>query len=381
MSASLPAETAPACCHKTVSRSEAGFCPECGQPAIRCMAHSECGSLLNSRDRCEVCVWPELILDAGAMVDARRGGVMSLPLTVTNQSPVGLPLFVTAIHVREGLGEWKHQPQSWERLDSRQSAPAVVRAEDLSSIGAHRIEILLLVATRWRWREERFAFSAGLTLTVSEPDPEGGHNVRIQGDTVGPTTVYISDRSTRNAEAANAQSQPVELVLTRADTCEREFRLRGHENGLLTPRSVRLAFRGFAENEAPPAGLIAGEGGFWRAGRDRTHAQGGTGNIRLLARGPDGTVDEALSRAISRHHFDIYVESGRLMLRVQGQHGLKVNDRACRRGECVEINDGDLIHPVARRPSALSIRADFSVEHGSTESVMLTALAPQASGA
>jgi len=110
MNVSLPSTTQRACCHKTVSRSEAGFCPECGQPAIRCMAHSECGSLLNSRDRCEVCVWPELILDAGAMVDVRRGGVMSLPLTVTNQSPVGLPLFVTAIHVREGLGRCSSPP-------------------------------------------------------------------------------------------------------------------------------------------------------------------------------------------------------------------------------------------------------------------------------
>ena len=370
-----------ACCYRLAQSVEAGFCPDCGKPVVRCMAHAECGSVLNDGERCEVCVWPELTLDAGAMVEASRGGAMSLPLTVRNLSPVGLPLFVTGIYSREGRGEWEQEPQSWERLDKGRSAPVVVRADDLDKVGAHRIEILLLVASRWRWREERFAFTAGLTLTVSEPDTEGGHNIQIQGDSVGPTTVYVSDRRTRESTVADTRDAPVELALTRADTAEREFGLRGHADGTLTPRWVALRFSGFGADEAPLAGPIAGEGGLYRAGRERTRAAGGQGDIRLLVRGADGQLDEALSRSLSRHHFDLYVESGRLMLRVQAQYGLKLNDRNCRRGDLVEINDGDVIRPLAKSPGAIALRADFEIHNGVTDSVTLSALAPHAPGA
>lgn len=360
------------CCYRHKARGEAGFCPDCGKPAIRCMAHSECGSILNDGERCEVCVAPKLTLDAGAMVEARLGGGLSLPLSMTNTSPTELPLFVTAVYSREGRGEWQAEPQSWERLDRGKSAPVVVHADNLDRVGTHRVEVLVLVATRWRWREERYAFTAGLTLNIAEPDDQGGHNIQISGDSVGPTTIYVSDRRTTGERAGSGAGQPVELALTRADTAERDFGLRGHEGGLITPKSASLRFVGFRKTEAPASGLISGEGGMYRFGRERTEAEGGQGDVRLIVRDRAGMEDEDLSARISRHHFDLYVESSCLKLRVQGQNGLKVNTANHRRGDVVELSPGDVIRPVASAPDTLGLQLDFDVFNGVTDTVVIS---------
>lgn len=336
------------------------------------MAHSECGGLLNDGERCEICVHPELELDAGAMVEARLGSGLSLPFSVRNASPKDLPLFVMGIYSREGRGDWHPEPQGWERLDKGRSAPVIVQVDDLERVGTHRVDVLLIMATRWRWREERFAFTAGLTLNISEPDDQGGHNIQVSGDTVGPTTIYVSDRRTGERQSGGAAPQPVAMTLTRADGEERRLGLRGHEGGLITPKSASVRFVGFRPGEAPPSGPISGEGGIYRFGRDRTASEGGQGDIRLLVRAPGGAEDEALSAQISRHHFDLYIESSCLKLRVQGQNGLKVNGVSQRRGKVVELSSGDVIQPVSVVPDALGLHLDFDVFNGVTDTVVIS---------
>ncbi|MEM1149192.1 MAG: FHA domain-containing protein [Pseudomonadota bacterium] len=306
------------------------------------------------------------------MTQATVGSGLTLPLTVRNASPVGLPLFVTNIYSRWGRGEWQEEQKSWERLDTGKSAPANIHTERLETSGTYRIEVLIMLATRWRWREERFAFTSSFTMTVAEPDDRGGHDIDIQGDTVGPVTVYVSDRRTQGPSDVKASSEAVELVLTRADSAERQFGLRGNDDGLITPKTARLAFRGFVREDAPPDGLIGGEAGIYRVGRDRTRPGGGQGDLRLQILDRQGQPDEARARMISRHHFDLYIECGRLMLRVQGQNGLRLNEKTLRRGDAVSLESGDVLYPVARGRDDLQLVFDFDVHAGSTNSVTIT---------
>ncbi|MCI4644103.1 MAG: FHA domain-containing protein [Hyphomonadaceae bacterium] len=381
MSSAISPFTERACCHRTTLAHEAAFCGECGKPAVRCMAHSECGGLLDVGDLCQVCVWPEVVLDASAMREAQRGGVMTLPLKLKNASTVGLPLFVTGVYSREGRGEWQAEPQSWERLDSGREATVIVRAEDLERVGPHRVEVLFTVATRWRWREERYAFVTSVDFTVGEPPKENGHNINVSGDNVGPTTVYISQSSsTSPLLSSGLPEQDVELDLVRADIVEREMGLRGDSKGVYTPKSVRLCFDGFADGEAPKMSLLDGDSGLLSFGRLRARPAGGTGDIRMLVRGANGETDEDRSLQISRQHFHLYIESGRVMVRVNSEAGMTLNGERQSRGAVREINDGAVIHPLVKDPAALSLTFRFDIHNGVTDEITISAKNAQSRG-
>lgn len=364
-----------ACCHRTTLTHEAAYCGECGKPAVRCMAHSECGGLLDAGDLCQVCVWPEVVLDASAMREAQRGGVMTLPLKLKNASTVGLPLFVTGVFSREKRGDWQAEPQSWERLDSGREATVIVRAEDLERVGPHRVEVLFTVATRWRWREERYAFVTSVDFTVGEPDKDNGHNINVSGDNVGPTTVYISQSSGGGGPLLRGldDHQDVELELVRADIVEREMGLRGDSEGVYTPKAVRLIFKGFAEGEAPKMSLLDGDSGLLSFGRLRARPAGGTGDIRLLVHDRNGAVDEDRSLQISRQHFHLYIESGRLMLRVRSEAGLTLNGTRQARGAVCEVTDGAVIQPLSKDPGAMALSFSFDVHNGVTDEITISA--------
>ena len=362
------------CCYRTALSADAAFCGECGGPILRCAAFEECGGLVDTDGRCGVCVAPELIL--GSTRTTRVGGVVSLPFVVRNASSVGRPLVVDRLLVRENGGAWRDQELTWERLDAGATAPATVTTSPLSNAGSHRIDVTLVVSSRWRWREEVMAFSAGLELDVAGSD---GVNVQqtIHVDSeamAGAGTIYAPLRFDGGGPVSAETLDARQLDLVRASRIERELGLRGDEAGLSVPRAVRTEWVGFPADSAPAAGPIATRDGLVGVGRSRTALQGGDGDVRLLALDGAGGVDEAGSLRISRRHFSLWIQNDRLMLRVDSSRGAEVAGARVAGGECVALRDGDRFAPFtggsgARGPS-VSVR--FDAHHGVVHTVRFT---------
>ncbi len=364
------------CCYKSALDREATFCGDCGKPLLRCMACEECAGLLDDRGLCTVCVAPYLQVDAGALTAAKVGSAVARPMSIGNLSGVGRPLFVTGLWSREGSGSWREENLGWERLDAGESRPISVVANQIERSGAHGLQLLVALASRWRWRQENFAFTANLTLMVDDVGSDKGPVVNIGGESAGHgNLVYISGKNDTKPDVQRSD-EAVQLTLIRAEREERRLSLRGLDTDNWVPRNAELVWKDFGEGDAPFNGPIMTQDGVLAAGRSRTRRQGGEGDVRLLVFDAAGGLDETASRLISRRHFELYIESDRLVLRVTAGSGLRVNGNAFGEGKTVRLADGDVIAPLVSAPDTLGLRVNFRTEHGSARQITLQRLIP-----
>lgn len=371
----LPPRTQTECCYTSALQKDATFCGDCGKPIVRCMAAEECGGLLDDNGLCTVCVAPYLQVDAGALTAARVGGAVALPMSLANLSAVGRPLFVTGLWSREASGAWKEETIGWERLDAGETRPVTIVADEILKAGAHSLQVLVGIASRWRWRQENFAFTAQVTLMVEDPSSEKAPVVNIGGQSAGHgNLVYISGKGEQKA-AREVASEALRLQMVRAERDERRLGLRGVNPNLSVPRRAEIRWQGFGKGDAPINGPILTPDGVLAAGRVRTHGQGGQGDIRLLVESAGGAVDEEISRMISRRHFELYIESDRLMLRVNGSGGVRVNSDAYGEGKTISLADGDTIAPIISLPQSLALKISFQSDHGSVRSINIQRVA------
>lgn len=368
----IPQRTQDPCCYTAALDSEATFCGECGKPLMRCMAIEECGGLLDDHGLCTVCVSPDLQVDAGATIAARVGGAVAIPMSISNYSVVGRPLFITGIWSREAGGGWRSQSLGWERLAAGETRPISITASELNHAGAHNIEILIAMASRWKWREECFAFSTSLQLTVDEDSSGTGPVVNIGGESAGHgNVVYIGGKGDK-AQSFQTAETAIHLKLVRADKEERRLGLRGIDETHWVPKDATFRWRGFANADVPADGPIATPDGLLAVGRARTRKKGGLGDVRMLVLAADGTLKEDLSRLISRRHYELYVQCDRLMLRVTSEAGVRVGGEAYGPGKTVKLQDGDTISPLVKSPDALAISIKFQSELGAVRSISMT---------
>lgn len=357
------------CCYTSALDRNATFCGDCGKPLMRCMAAEECAGLLDDRGLCTVCVAPYLQVDAGALTVAKVGGAVALPMSIGNLSGVQRPLFVTGLWSREASGPWREESLGWERLDAGESRPMSVVANQIERAGAHGLQLLVAMASRWRWRQENFAFIANLTLMVEDPSSDKGPVVNIGGESAGHgNLVYISGKN-ESKPTLQQSDQAVPLPLIRAEREERRLGLRGLDADNWVPRNAEFSWVGFGEGDAPFDGPIMTQDGMLAVGRSSTRRHSGEGDVRLLVFAPSGELDETSSRLISRRHFELYIESDRLILRVTAGSGLRVNGNAYGEGKMVRLADGDVIAPIVSSPEMLGLRVSFRVEHGSARRI------------
>lgn len=359
------------CCYTAALDPAAIYCDDCGKPIVRCMAAEECGGLLDDHGLCTVCVAPYLQIDAGALTGARVGGAVALPMSLANLSTVARPLFVTGLWSREATGAWREESLGWERLDAGETRPISIVAREIERAGAHGLQVMVALASRWRWRQENFAFTASLTLMVEDESSENGPVVNIGGESAGHgNLVYISGKNDKDT-GPQTTDEAVRLAMVRAEREERRLGLRGLDADTWVARNAALCWSGFNENDVPFDGPILTPDGVLGAGRSRTRRYGGEGDVRLLVTSPDGGVDEELSRAISRRHMEFYIENDRLVLRVTGGGGLRVNGEAYGEGKTIRLVDGAVISPLVNAPDRLSMKVSFRMEHGSVERILI----------
>lgn len=361
------------CCVRSALDIDAAFCDECGRPLIRCMANAECGGLLDANGMCPVCVNLELSLDAGAASTVREGGRLALPLVIRNASKVGRPVFIQGLWIKEDDGELREIKLPFQRLDPQSSANAGVRTSTLDYAGVHQVDLLIAASTRYQWREEQYVFASYILFPVESRTPGGpSTTINVNADAVGAGfTVYNPTRiEAERAAGAAASAAPLPLKMIHADLAERDLKLRGYDSNVQVPRRVELNWRGFQKGTAPFDGPIVKPSGLLLAGRNSV----GAGNDLCLR-----VDDDALTVTISRLLFSLYTESGRFMLRVDGQYGLRINDQSHERTETVALNHGDVIQPLRKHPEALGISVSFETEHGTVKRIVLTRV-PAAEG-
>ncbi|MEO9970855.1 MAG: FHA domain-containing protein [Hyphomonadaceae bacterium] len=337
------------------------------------MASAECGSLLDDQGLCPVCVKPQLALDAGAAATVREGGKLALPLTISNVSPVGRPLFITALWMKEDDGELREITLPFKRLDPGDTANVGIRTAVLDYAGVHQVDLRVAVATRYQWREEEYVFSSAIIFPVETKDPSGPvTNIHVDGDAGPGFTVYNPTRI-ENDRAAGRDTHIAAIPLNtiRADRSERLLKRRGYEDGLIVPRGVEFDWSGFDDGDAPFEGPILQPSGLLCFGRNATTLETGANSVRLLV-GESGKINKDVSLGISRQHFTIYTESGRLMLRVDSQFGLRVNDQSLGRTKTIALCDGDVIRPLRKTPDALEISIGFEVQQDTVQRILVS---------
>ncbi|WP_341197857.1 FHA domain-containing protein [Hyphomonas chukchiensis] len=364
------------CCFRASLDRDATFCDECGSPLQRCMATDECGGLLDAAGCCPVCVAPELSLDAGSATSVRVGGTLALPLIVSNNSPVGRPLFVEEMRIQGDDGEQRPVDLTFQRLNSGSTAEVGLRTGVLETAGLHRFDVHITVATRYLWREERYVFTTSIAIPVDREGPsEIVQNYNIQADAIGAgMTIYNPTRIQKEREAGIATyAEPIRITLRRADTLERTLGHRGYAGNLAVTKSTELVWQGFDKGHAPYDGPIRTHTGVLGIGRASNAPEGGMNDVRLLI-SRKGEIDEDASIHISRRHFQLFIENDRLMLRVESQNGLLVGDQALRRGKMVALRDGDLIRPLVRSPDAIALKVQFETRHDEVDRIILKRL-------
>ena len=334
------------------------------------MAHADCGGLLNDTGLCGVCVDFELSLDTGAASAVREGGKLALPLLIKNTSTVSRPIFITGLWIKEDDGQLREVSLPFERLEPQSAARAALRTGRLNVAGIHQVDLLIAVSTRYQWREERFVFASYVVFPVEPKDPGGASTVvNVTANEVGAGfTVYNPTRiEADRAAGVSAHAAPMALNVVRADAAELDRKVRGYETGLVVPRHVEIAWQGFDEDETPFEGPIVKPSGLLLAGRkSRDHGN----DVCLRVKG--SSDDDRSSLAISRLLFSIYTESGRLMMRVEGQYGLRLNGHSLDRTQTAQLEDGDLIQVLRKNPDLFGIRVKFEVQHQRVSRIVMT---------
>ena len=215
------------------------------------------------------------------------------------------------------------------------------------------------------WREETVAFSTGFEITIEEGKSlTVQQNIHYAGDAPQTgATIYAPLRVTSDSGSSNAEpgSESQVLQLTRASVYERSLGLRGSDDGRRVLRNSVLRWRGF--DDAPADGPIVTTDGLVVLGRSRTKNQGGSTDVRMLIHNPDGSLDEANSRGISRNHCCLWIENDRLMLRAESELGAWCDGHKVLRGKAVELRNGSRFSPSQKNPSLCQIQARFDIEH------------------
>jgi hypothetical protein len=312
---------------------------------------------------CPVCVAPQLMIDPRAVIKARKGDRLSIPLILMNGSTVGRPLWVKRIVKRLG-DQYESLALTWEQVEARTERHFSVDVPPLVDGGTTTAGLIIVVASRYKNIEEEYAFEAEMLITVS-----GGQDGNTTINVTNTNSTYYAPVHGETPSAGPAPSGPTTLNLQPAEVYELAQGIRGYRaEKLRVPRHVEFAFAGFPEHDAPAAGATAMQRGRLACGRNsRTPDPGAdavANDVCLRAYDGQGVVDEPGTMAISRHHFDLLVLNDRLCVHTRSTRGLELNGKTLESGEIAVLAPGDRLVPIPGRPDKLVLEFDFSSSFG-----------------
>jgi hypothetical protein len=368
-----------ACCLRHAANLGAAVCPDCGNLLLRCMAFSECQSLVSPTQACTACVAPVLMIDKGAVVNSKKGERFSVPLILLNASPARLPLWVKRI-VRWTDGTGEPMALTWERIDAGSERRFAVDTPPMNVGGTYTLQLIVVVASRYKALEETYAFGTSMSVTVTSPDDKAAPNIVFTGNTFGDDALVHSrlDTETSTATEPKGLQDRTMLPLERAEKYELDEGIRGYRHERLRVlRSTECGFSGFGSADRPPAGAAALGGGrlaFGRNSRTR-HPEHNPAPNDVCLRAYDartGAIDEPATLAISRHHFDLLVLNDRLCVQARATSGMQVNGSQLEAGDVLPLVNGDRIVPIPGRPDKLTLQVSFAQAIDTVERVDIT---------
>ena len=168
------------CCHREALSTDTAFCPECGRTLLRCMSFSECFSLVTPMGHCPVCIAPELAIEKGAVLQARVGERLSIPLVLRNASSVERPIWVTSAVKSEGESR-EPIALTWEQIDANSERSFTLATSPFAQAGVQQIGVIVTIASRHKGREERYAFAGSVNVAVEGQEQQIVQNINLSG--------------------------------------------------------------------------------------------------------------------------------------------------------------------------------------------------------
>lgn len=373
-----------ACCRSRALDPDAVVCPDCGRLLLRCPGFSECHGLVLPWEACGLHVAPRLELDRGALLQARIGEAVALPLIFRNESHTGTTLRVDRILKRETGTELEDVRLLWDRLGPGEERKLHLETGILDAGGSRRVDVIAVVSARLGETVETWAWAAEILLRVKPGEKREIHqHIHVEGSRfeagaaavvqTGPST---GERSTFGQESGVLSSRVPIAEFHRAELFELEQGLRGYAAAKLrVPRSVELRTTGFPLADAfPPSRLFASRPAL-RCGRNsrKAAAQNPTPNdltLRVYERA-DGSLDRERSLRISGHLFDLYVRCDRLCIRAAGRDPLDVSGEEVPPGGERAIVSGDRIRLLRGSTGAFDVVFGFEAEEGEVQRISL----------
>ena len=359
------------CCRRSANEADTAFCPECGQTLYRC-AYPGCRSLINPTGHCPLCVSPELYVEKGAVLVAKKDECLTIPFVLLNASPVNHALSVR--HLFRYGKDVKNEPVpiGWEKLEAGRERTFSVQTEPFAGSGTIHLGLIVVVASRIEEIEELYAFAGEMMIDVERGSVEPAHiSMDLRGASFGDGTWIHGNQKQAEAGFKKRQTAALQtrlpIPLERQDRYERENGYRGYkESGIRIPRNVSLVYDGFPANDKPIDGPLLGPQPVIRCGRNsrRFDAQKNPQPNDLCLRIYDprsGELDAEASSAISRRACDFIIQNDRLYVRPFSDTALTRNGAPLKSGDPVVVNHGDSFAMPVKSIKILSFGAKFRI--------------------
>jgi hypothetical protein len=357
-----------ACCREAASGDRASlFCPECAHPLLRCAA-SGCGGLVTPLGHCPACIDLRLSLEQGAVLDARLGECLEVPLSLRNNA-CARSLSIRKV-VRDEMHVHDEVPISWERLDPGQTRAFKVATRPFEHAGLRSLKVTIVACAALDDVEERYAFSGDVAIDVEGRDADRDVTINLGGAHLGTGTMVVANS---RADADRKRPAPLEarteVPLERAERYEVEGGYRGYpETGVRLPRSAEFAYAGFPAADTPPNGPLlqravirCGRNG--RAREGRQDAQPNDLCLRVYD-AASGELDRDASAAISRRACDLLLANDRLYVRSLTDTAVAVNGERLSAGTARIVAHGDALTLPAVQGRKVTIGVAFKVSGG-----------------
>ena len=154
------------------------------------MAFTECRSLVTPTQPFLRAWRLVLTIDAGAVVTAKAGERMSVPLILLNSSTAGRTLWLKRVAKREE----KNITLPWEQLDARTERHISLDTPPMAVGGTYTPNVILVLATRYKSIEEGYVFASAVSVKVATSD-------------AGPQSVSVISGTSQDTAAGQRHRQ------------------------------------------------------------------------------------------------------------------------------------------------------------------------------
>ena len=364
------------CCEDSAKDSKAANCGQCGNALLRCHGYAVCGALLEHGGHCEHHVNPVLELDPG-FSPARLGEDehLSIDLKLTNLSPAARLTELRA-HVRYGDSD------DWTRKSIPARTLNPLKAHEFSldigrlAAGTQKAEVALDFHAEIGTCTERYAFSSTILLRVDQKDTRtikktiNIKNSKLAAGAAGVVTTGDTIMDGSRPSMDRPANPPIVLkLLQRNATFELDQEVRGYPEGSIE-RDVELIFRNFVKEHHTPIPRPFLHKRKLRCGRDGVQIKKDPNDLCLRAmNSASGQWDQKASMQISRHHFDLLLQDGRLHLMdrprsagvwIDNERVAPLKPQVLKNGSCVSLLLRQVPHPIRFRLQFLDDRQEIT---------------------